>query len=185
MLLDRGENPNSEDDLSRTPLHLVAKGSSDDNGVPQACVIEVTRLLLDHGADINAQDKDKSTPLHLASYYGNVAIIPVLIDNGANVSASTALGQTPLHIVLSRGVRFSESDGAHVVELLLRHGAKIIVQDSSGATPSDLASETGRQWLTIAQFQFQLSRFFDELDRQCKASGWAADAEDEADEKVD
>ena len=116
MLLDQGENANSEDDLCRTPMHLVAKCSSDNNGVSRACVIQVTRLLLEHGADINAQDKDKATPLHLASYYGNVAIVPVLIDNGANVSAKNALGQTPLHIVLSRGVCFSEFEigRAHV-----------------------------------------------------------------------
>ena len=191
VLLDRSENPNSEDDLCRTPLHLVAKGGSDNNGVPSTCVIEVTRLLLEHGADINAQDKDKTTPLHLASYYGNVAIIPVLIDNGANVSAKTAQGQTPLHIVLSRGVCFSESDGAHVVKLLLRHGAKANVQDSNGATPSDLASKTGCQWLTTStsrQFQSKSHRRprwlpYSGFPQQREASGWHV--ADEADKKVD
>jgi ankyrin repeat protein len=178
VLLDRGENANSEDDLCRTPLHLVVKGSSDNNGVPRACVIQVARLLLEHGADINAQDKDKTTPLHLASYYGNLAIVPALIYNGANVSAKNSLGQTPLHKISRGAVCFSEFDGAHwhVVELLVGHGAEANVQDSNGATPSDLVSKTGCQWLTISESRFQSklqwSRFYDEFSRQCEESGW-------------
>jgi ankyrin repeat protein len=75
MLLNRGETANREDNLGRTPLHMVAKGSRD---LGHDASVRVAKLLLEHGADIDAQSKDSATPLHVASYYGRVEMVRVL-----------------------------------------------------------------------------------------------------------
>jgi ankyrin repeat protein len=139
ILLERGATTHSEDNLGRTPLHLVAKGNSDigHDGVG------VAQLLLEHGADINSQDKQNTTPLHLSSYRGKVEIARVLLDRGANASAKDATGRTPLHMVSRSAYSFRE-DGAGIAKLLLEHGVDINAQDSSGATPLDFALHHGR-----------------------------------------
>jgi ankyrin repeat protein len=134
VLLDCGATAHSEDKLGRTPLHLVAKGTSRDTGHNGVGVVE---LLLEHGADSNAQDKRQKTPLHLASYYGNVEIVRVLLGRGAIAGAKDALGLTALHMV-SCHTDF-EFSGFSVAQLLLEHGADINAEDHDHATPSDFA----------------------------------------------
>jgi ankyrin repeat protein len=151
LLLERGATADSEDSLGRTPLHLVAKCSSDigDNGV------DVVHLLLEHGANINAQDKVNTTPLHLASYCGKVEIARVLLDSGANTNAKTALGLTPLDV--SRGgadlnakdsIRATPSDfilacrRLEIASLLQHHGDESDPKINQGPTPHQLESES-------------------------------------------
>ena len=149
VLLDRGATANSEDDLGRTPLHLVAKGSSDigHDGVG------VTQLLLEHGADINARDHHNTTPLHLASHYSKDEILRVLLDRGANVSAKDAQSRTPLHIVSQRVYTYSSAGAdVDVARLLLAHGADVNARNSNHKTPLTLARRHNRSdiaWLLL------------------------------------
>lgn len=56
LLIHRGADVTSRDNLNSTPLHLAALGGGTDS----------VELLIEHGADVNAQNKESSTPLHLA-----------------------------------------------------------------------------------------------------------------------
>jgi ankyrin repeat protein len=149
VLIDHGATAHSEDNLGRTPLHLVAKGTGCDIGHDG---VGVAVLLLEHGADGNAPDKHQTTPLHLASYCGNVGIVRVLLDRGANASVKNDHDLTPLHMV-SLGAHFSQNDGVDVALLLLEHGVDVDAQDNDHATPSDLALRQGRG--EIASFLLQ------------------------------
>ena len=138
ILLDRGASANSEDNLGRTPLHLVAEGSGDlgQDGV------RVASLLLEHGADINAQGKDSAIPLHLASYYGGVDMVQMLLDHGATANSKGNLGRTSLHLVA--GSKHYPLDDVRVTLLLLEHHVDVNVQDEDNSTPLHVASYYGR-----------------------------------------
>ena len=59
MLLDRGAQPNKEDDKGQTPLHLAVMMS-------RTFRKETVQLLLERGADHHKADKWGRTPLQLA-----------------------------------------------------------------------------------------------------------------------
>ena len=141
VLLDHGATVHSEDNLGRTPLHLVAKGTTRDIGHDGVAVAE---LLLEHGADSNAKDKHQTTPLHLASYCGNIDIVRVLLDHEANSSAKNAQGYTALHMV-SRGAFSSQEGGEAVTWLLLKHGADVDARSTNDETPLDFASRSNEK----------------------------------------
>jgi ankyrin repeat protein len=135
VLLDNGATVDSEDDLGRTPLHLVTiKGRFIGMGYDGVSTAE---LLLEHGADIHAKDTQQSTPLHFASYRGVVEIVRLLLDHGANASVKNDLGLTPLHVVSQDG--YSEDDGVSIARLLLEHGADINARCLNNNTPLDVA----------------------------------------------
>ena len=77
LLLDHGANPNTEDDLLRTPLHHAAAGQY----VVEEDGVRISQLLLERGVDINAQDINDETPLHLASSSGRLGIVRVLLEH--------------------------------------------------------------------------------------------------------
>ena len=56
LLLDRGADPNQQDVIGNTPLHLAACNNN----------IKMVNLLLKSGADVNAHDKSGRNPLQLA-----------------------------------------------------------------------------------------------------------------------
>jgi hypothetical protein len=93
--------------------------------------------LLRAGADITP---DRPTILLTAATYGRADLIPKLVALGADVNAANS-GET----VLTEAVARCPSQ----VKLLLEHGAKPDVTNSSGATPLMLAAEAGK--LDVAQ----------------------------------
>ena len=74
LLLDRGSNPNVENEKGRIPLHSVLRGKqqSQEHGAG------IARLLLDRGVDVNAQEKNNWTLLHSAVFNGRLDITQVL-----------------------------------------------------------------------------------------------------------
>ena len=73
------------------------------------------------------------------------ALVPVLLARGANPDTPTIRGSlTPLHLACAAG-------NSAVVELLVRHGCAIAVQDSFNMTPSEHAFSNGftdlHEWL--------------------------------------
>ena len=98
VLLNRSTTVNSEDNLGRTPLHMVSlardsfisrENDARENGV---CI---ARLLLEHGADVNAQDNNHATPLDFASHHGKPEIASLLSQYGGKFNAKIEQNPTP------------------------------------------------------------------------------------------
>jgi len=67
-LLEKGADPNTQDEKGRTPLYWAAyKGR-----------VDVVKLLLERGADPNVKDGDGKTPLDLARAEGRREVVSVI-----------------------------------------------------------------------------------------------------------
>ena len=121
-LLKKECDPNSRNELSKTPLHLACKGLSPN----------IISLLIDNGADVNAQDTARMSPLHhvlLTAKKNNVEKVTeclhLLIKNKANVNLSDQMGYTALHLA---AVRAEEA----WVNVLISAGADLGSKNNEG-----------------------------------------------------
>ena len=114
-LIKSGVNVNATTNDSCTPLTIAIKH----------CDVQVINFLIKHGANVELQDKDGRTALHHA--VGNYETVRCLIENGANVNATTNDNCTPLMIA-------SKYDDLRVINLLIKHGANVELQDKDGRT---------------------------------------------------
>ena len=128
-----------------TPFWIAAKNVN----------VEAMRLLREGGADRSLTNSSQTTPLMAAAgltqvqgpraqrgdvsqFYSNwiegdaLEAVTYLLNGGADVNAVNAAGQTALHGAAYMG-------GNTVVELLLRRGARLNVQDAQGQTPFRIA----------------------------------------------
>jgi len=127
LLLFRGANPNGENEVGETPLHIAVMFW------PEKSVGETKRLvelLLANGADPNAKDHHGRTPLHTAVCAGSRAeeIVELLIRYNAQINAKDERGATPLHLATTEG-------SANLVRALLANGAYIEARDCRFGTP--------------------------------------------------
>jgi len=94
--------------------------------------VEQVKELIDEGADVNELNDDYESPLLVTSYtdddHLNLEMLKLLLDNGANPSIGDADDWTILHAAASMGDK-------QAIDLLLKYGADINQQDSSGETP--------------------------------------------------
>jgi cytohesin len=125
LLLERGADPNIQDNDGDTPLHLAAA-----NGYS-----EIVKLLLEHGADPNVQDYGGMTPLHYAAT-GYLEVVELLLEHGANPNIQNNNGYTPLHYAVA-------NCRVGVARVLLDHGADPTIRDNKGRTPLDYGSDCG------------------------------------------
>jgi ankyrin repeat protein len=99
------------------------------------------RLLLEHGADPHLATPAGTTPLMAAagvnwvvaqtyteSAQARLDTVAFLLDLGADVNAANSMGLTALLGAANRGSN-------DIIELLVRHGARLDVQDKEGRTP--------------------------------------------------
>ena len=93
VLLNCGTTVNAEDNLGRTPLHMVSVAR--DRSIAQENGVCIAQLLLEHGADVNAQDNNHATPLYFASHHEKPEIASLLSRHGGKVNAKVNQNPTP------------------------------------------------------------------------------------------
>jgi ankyrin repeat protein len=116
LLMDRGANPNAQDNDGKTIIEIAAFAKEWDK----------VKLLLDKGADPNAGAGTKYfTPLMVAVYENNAEIVKFLLDKGANPNAKQQDGTTALRLAcLFHFIR--------AAEILLQKGANPNAKDEYG-----------------------------------------------------
>ena len=162
---------NGRNSFGETPLMLAAaKGQ-----------IAAAKFLLRHGADVGAAApaRENQTALLFAAQHEQPKMLNLLIRHGANVNAANSLGATALMVAAAKAnvwdalalLRAGANVNAHtvndasvlemgaasgcgkIVEILLAHGAKANIADSSGFTPLMAAAGTNGPTAVLALIQ--------------------------------
>lgn len=119
MLLNKGIDVNAKTKKGNTALMLAVSGQS----------IKSFDALIKHGASVNVLNKKNNSVLHCSAYEGNIEITKKLLHQSRqHLNTKNKVGFTPLHIA-------AISNHVEVVEVLLKAGAKIDIQDNDGNTP--------------------------------------------------
>ncbi len=84
-LLDRGKDPNAEDEYGNRPLHF-------------AKFLTIHTLLEAKGIDVNAKNQAGVTPLHVMVVKGKPILVKLLLDAKADVNLADNNGITALHL---------------------------------------------------------------------------------------
>lgn len=133
-LIDAGGKVNQPQGHEASPFGIICQ--SDD--------VTVLRHMIERGADVNADvNIDQfgcAKPLHFACGHSqNPEIVKELLDNRANPNAKGFFGQTPLHLAAAAHPKKSRdgqaADRTPVIDLLLKAGAKIDMEDKWEHTP--------------------------------------------------
>jgi ankyrin repeat protein len=147
VLLEHKADPNQ---LLRAPLLMrqhttgdttLAAGATPLMRAAKAADLELMKVLLDHGADASRALANGTNAISIVmTGRGARALtietpmfqaVKLLLDKGADVNTAGANGLTLLHQSVDRGPAF--------VRMLIEHGAKLDIKDSSGRTPLDVA----------------------------------------------
>ena len=112
----------------------------------EACL----RVLIAEGADLNvpAVFRDGSVgpnALHESAHRDRVACVRVLLDAGVDVDSRTGNGWTALHTACEQGHQ-------HLVELLMRYGADITMENK-GYMPLFLALHAGHRQIVLTMLR--------------------------------
>lgn len=131
LLLKTGANPNLQDSVGNTCLHLTVLSRN----------LVLLQQLLEHGnIHLEVLNHDSQTALAIALRYlsdGNESFAQTLVDHKAQINTvDPASGDTLLH----RMARDANEAGAL---FLLNHGAKVNVTNSRGETPLHFAAANG------------------------------------------
>ena len=94
-MLERGVNPNAEDNYGSTPLDRAAQEGH----------VEIVKILLERGANPNAKDNKGSTPLHNAAQEGHDEIVKILLERGADPRIADNGGHIPLDYTEDSAIR--------------------------------------------------------------------------------
>jgi euchromatic histone-lysine N-methyltransferase len=133
-LLERGANPKAHSAGGCwDPLVCAAQSMS----------IEMVRLLLSHGADA-ARTDDGVNVLHGALQRTTAEICAELLAHGADARAhGGTYDETPMHVVARYSFHSDGPERVKILDLLVRHGATVLVKDNKGKTPGQIAVERG------------------------------------------
>jgi len=142
-LVARGAIVRARNRRGAEPLHYAcdgAPGSAAWNPDAQAAVVE---FLIGAGADPNAEDKSGVAPLHRAVRTRSTGAVRALLANGADARRKNKRGSTPLHLAVQdtgrggTGSAAARQEQAHVIRLLLAHGARPSDNDAAGRSVTD------------------------------------------------
>ncbi|KQK13792.2 hypothetical protein BRADI_1g12530v3 [Brachypodium distachyon] len=112
-LLDKGADPDKQDNKGFTPLHYATKEGKD----------RLVRLLLSKGASVDVLSCE-GTPLHVAASYGKSGIMQILLQHNADPNRVSADLGTPMAAVLCvASGKISELTALKCMKLLVKAGA--------------------------------------------------------------
>ncbi|PNP74658.1 hypothetical protein FNYG_11994 [Fusarium nygamai] len=165
LFLERGWDPNREDTLGRTSLHLAALCGASD----------VVKELL-HECNVHHRDKMRNTPIHLGAYGGSVQVLELLTTGEGDLNKQNKAGETPLGIaceqghteaarwLLEQGSQYQMGDALHLhplhhsahhnhvecMDLLITSGCNVNVKCAGENTPLHTAAKSGA-WKAISR----------------------------------
>lgn len=87
MLLKAGADPNTQDNIRISALHLCSSKRSK---------YECFKALMKYDVNINIQNRGGQTPLHWAAYWNNSKVVKDLIEAGADPLITDDMGHIPL-----------------------------------------------------------------------------------------
>jgi ankyrin repeat protein len=87
MILKAGADPNTQDDIRISALHLCSSERSK---------YECFKVLMEYDVNINIQNRGGQTPLHWAVYWNNYKVVKDLIEAGADPFIIDDMGHIPL-----------------------------------------------------------------------------------------
>lgn len=126
LLLNHGANPFLTDSEGISALHYAAHGGNSDI---------IAHLINNCEMDPNVRSLNGQTPLHLVREYPNSpGTIETFIKLGADINAQDNQKQTPIHV-------FTQMGYYHIVDLLLKHGARNDIFDFNSKRPIDMCSQ--------------------------------------------
>ena len=147
FLLEKGADPNVENNKGITPLQMLSQCDMNLDVKDKGIILNLLLLLLKHDADVNKRDWANNTPLHLAIRGNRFMIAETLLERGAGANVENNQGETPLHI-LSQSDFKDEGIILNLALLLMtNHGAEANKQNKVKDTPLHLAIRRNRSRL--------------------------------------
>lgn len=160
LLLEKGADIDTPDEISRTPLSYAAESGSEtiarlllEKGAKVDNVGQTGRTPLSYAAgsgsettvglflerveEVDIKDNKGRTPLSYAAQSGSKATVKLLVENGAEINDRDNDQRTPLH-------HGAQGDNEAVLEVLLNGDAEVDATDKLGMTPLFLAAAQGR-----------------------------------------
>lgn len=131
---------NLADPTGQTPLHIAAYLGS-------PLLVE---LLLSHGGRIASIDMEGQTPLHLCASSGDRGCLAMMLDHGGDdiIDMQDNAGNTPLHHASFHG-------RLECVRLLLETAANVLVSNTDGLTPYNIASSQGHHQVGLLLLEYR------------------------------
>lgn len=112
--------------------------------------VKLFNLLIDAGADVDEINYEGLTPLQQATCCNQAGVVECLLIHNAKVNKQTNKKWTALHYAVERGNKLS-------AQLLLKHGADLLLTNDEGLTPSQMLD----QLITHTTSKNDLSRFLE------------------------
>ncbi|KAG6002903.1 anaphase-promoting complex subunit Apc3 [Claviceps maximensis] len=151
--LQAGVSVDRTDVYGRVPLHYASLHGRLD-------MLEALLKALVNTATINLIDHDNFTPLIHSIIHCHLDCIERLLERSARIDPASDSDHVPLNLACEHG---SEA----VVELLLKHGAKLL-PDAEGLYPQHLVARSGR----TSKLLLLLKQHGADLDQIDKLYGW-------------
>ncbi|MBI3394208.1 MAG: ankyrin repeat domain-containing protein [Spirochaetia bacterium] len=159
-LLKKGVSLQSKSSGGWNWLHLAANNGN----------VELSKFLIEKGLDVNARTgEEQQTPLMLALNFPKE--VEFLISKGADINALDRYKKTIMHSLAYQGLRNTDE----VIEIFLKKGARLDIQDEGGSYAMEGACGTGKvervkMMLTVGKFPMQAGdRFNKTLLHNCAA----------------
>jgi len=168
FLLDNGADPNqTESEHNLTPIHLLCDAQYRGQTLTDKQRGELLRAMVKLGADVNHMDKHQIAPIHKAVMHDRLDCVDALIEGNVDTNVMF-MGDTPLSIAARQNreklmkklleykgtkadshneqggtvLHFAAAgmiDSPDCVDLLIKHGLNVNIQDKKGNTPAMVA----------------------------------------------